>query len=122
MHNVAVLAALGFASYRATQLAVWDSILDPLRGTPDSALERWHANGISPDRSNRGRDFVLKLFQCVYCIGFHMSWLAVLAYWLAVGDNPVASWGSFLLFGIESFAVAGAQALLNRYDDTMDGK
>lgn len=105
------LGALGFAAYRATQLIVHDSILDGLR----QRLEMWHARQFD----SRVRSFVRDLISCIYCVSFHMAWLAVLAYMLAVGTNPVGSVSSFWLFGIQSFAVAGLAALLGRYDDTL---
>jgi hypothetical protein len=109
------LAALGFASYRATQLIVWDSILDGWRGTPDSKLERWHADGIRPGRSNRGRDFLKTLIDCPYCVGWWLSMLTTLTYLTATsawGDAPL------LVHAIECWVVAGVQALLNRWDDS----
>lgn len=113
MEHLAVLAALGFASYRVTQLIVWDSILDGWR----AKLELWHARKFD----SRTRTFIRALLKCTYCVGFHASWLTVLVYLLATGSNPVASFGSFWLFGIQSFAVAGVQALLNRWDDSRPG-
>lgn len=112
---MAATAFLGFASYRVTQLVVWDSILDPFR----TRLEAWYVNGIRPGKLARGRKFVWDLLSCTYCTGFHASWLTVLA-WFLVSDHaePWASWSDFLRFGIWSFAVAGVQALLSRWDDT----
>lgn len=111
MLELAELAALGFASYRVTQLVVWDSILDGWRGR----LELWHARR----HDSRVRTFVRDLLKCTYCTGFHVSWLTVLVYLLVTGHNPVAGVNDFLLFGIQSFAVAGVSALLSRYDDTL---
>ena len=113
MDHLAVLVALGFAAYRVTQLVVWDSILDGWR----QRLEVWHARKYD----SRVRSFIRDLLKCTYCVGFHASWLTVLVYLLATGANPVGSFGSFWLFGIQSFAVAGVQALLNRYDDSLPG-
>lgn len=114
MLNLPELAALGFASYRVTQLVVWDSLLDSWRGR----LELWHALKFE----SKPRTFVRDLLNCTYCFGFHASWLTVLAYLLATGHNPVSSVGGFWQFGISSFAVSGIQALLNRYDDTLPGR
>lgn len=113
MQHLAVLVALGFAAYRVTQLIVWDSILDGWR----QRLELWHARKFE----SKVRTFVRDLLKCTYCVSFHASWLTVLAYLLATGHNPVDSVSSFWLFGIQSFTVAGASALLSRYDDTLPG-
>jgi uncharacterized membrane protein len=112
MLQLAELAVLGFAAYRVTQLVVWDSILDGWR----QRLELWHARRFE----SKARTFVRDLLKCTYCTGFHVSWLTVLTYLLAVGKwSP--GFGGFLLFGVQSFAVAGIQALLNRWDDTRPG-
>lgn len=113
MLNLPELAALGFAAYRVTQLVVWDSILDGWR----QRLELWHAKRFE----SKARAFVRDLLKCTYCTGFHASWLTVLVYLLASGQW-VSGFGGFLLFGIQSFAVAGVQALLNRWDDTRPGR
>lgn len=114
---MAATAFLGFASYRVTQLVVWDSILDPFR----ARLEAWYVNGIRPGKLARGRKFVWDLLSCTFCVGFHASWLTVLA-WSLVGpwDEPWSSWSAFLHFGIVSFAVAGVQACLSRWENTLD--
>lgn len=117
MDFLAVSAVLGFAAYRVTQLIVWDSILDGWR----KRVEAWHMNGVRPGSSNRVRTFFKQLLSCTYCVGFHAAWLTVLVYLLATGRAPWDSWGSFWLFGIQSFAVSGVQALLNRWDDTQPG-
>lgn len=114
MNELATVLLLGLAAARGTQLAVWDSILDHWRGTPDSKLERWHADGIGPDRSNRGRQFLLDLMSCIMCAGFHVSWLTVAAWYTVAGR-----WDDFnlLMFGLHSFAVAGVQVTINlRWD------
>lgn len=108
--NLMELGLLGLAAYRGTQLIVWDSILDGWR----KRLELWHAR----KHESRARTFVRALLACIYCTGFWVSVLAVLAYHAAVtgwgGADPVS-------LGIESFAVAGVQALLNRWDDALPG-
>ncbi|WP_019061708.1 DUF1360 domain-containing protein [Streptomyces prunicolor] len=110
MISLPVLAVLGFAAYRATQLGVHDSILDPAR----TRLAAWHARKID----SQPRGFLLQLISCVYCFGFWLSGVTLLAYLCATG-----SWGntSWIVHGVEWFAVAGVQALLNRRDDTLDG-
>jgi len=116
MEHLAVIAALGFAAARGTQLVVHDSIGDPLR----ARLLMWHMNGVKPGSRNRVRSFVKDLLSCTYCTGWHLSWIAVLAYTLAVGDPaPWSSVAAFFLFGLNSFAVAGVQMIINRYDDTL---
>lgn len=108
MLNLAALAALGFASARGTQLIVHDTIGDPLR----DRIEVWHARKFE----SGVRTFIRTLLACLYCVGWHTSWIAVLAYELATDQ-----WPGFLVFGIESFAVAGVQMIINRYDDTLPG-
>lgn len=109
MDYLAVLIVLGFASARVTQLIVHDSILDGWR----QRLELWHARKFD----SRARTFVRDLFGCVLCFGFHASWLTTLTYLLATGRNPVASFSDFVLFGVQSFAVAGVQITVNlRWD------
>lgn len=118
MQNLLTLAALGFAAYRATQLVVWDSIGDKLRGTPDSWLERWYMDGIRPGRSNRFRTFVRQLVSCPYCTGWWLSMLTTLVYLTAAGQ-----WGQapLIVHAVECWTVAGIQALLNRWDDSRPG-
>lgn len=113
MLNLLELAALGFAAYRGTQLLVWDSILDGWHKRVDA----WHMDGIRPGRSNRGRTFLKDLISCTYCTGWWVSVITLAAYY------TVTSWSgvSVLSFGLNAFAVAGAQALLSRYDDTLPG-
>lgn len=110
MLNLMTLLALGFASYRATQLVVHDTIADPIR----DRIELWHANRFE----SRFRGFVRDLFSCIYCIGF---WLAVAT--TAVYLTATGTWGDapLAVHGIEAWAVAGVQALLNRWDDTRSG-
>lgn len=107
MISVPVLAVLGFAAYRATQLGVHDTILDPAR----QRLGVWHAN----DLDSKPRAFVMQLIGCIYCLGFWLSGVTLLVYLLATGGWVDAS---VIVHGIEWFAVAGVQALLNRWDDT----
>lgn len=115
MEHLAIIAALGFAAARGTQLVVHDSIGDPLR----SRLELWHAR----KHDSKVRTFVRDLLSCVYCTGWHLSWIAVLVYTLAAGHAvPWASWSAFGLFGLNSFAVAGVQMIINRYDDTLPNR
>jgi len=107
--GVMELAVLGAASYRATQLGVHDTILEPAR----QRLAAWHASRID----SRPRAFLIQLISCIYCFGFWLSGITLLVYLLATGrwhDAPL------LVHGIEWFAVAGVQALLNRRDDTWD--
>jgi hypothetical protein len=110
MINLMTLGALGFAAYRGTQLIVHDSILDGAR----EKMELWHARKFT----SKPRTFIRDLLGCTYCTGFHLSWIAVLAYLLASG-----TWGDApsLVHGIEVFSVAGIQALLNRWDDSRGG-
>lgn len=113
MEYLAVQLVLGFAAYRVTQLVVWDTILDGWR----ERLELWHARRFD----SRIRTFVRDLLKCTYCFGYWASVATVLTYLLATGHNPVGSADEFWLFGIQSFSVAGIQALLSRWDDTRPG-
>ncbi|MFF5655215.1 hypothetical protein [[Kitasatospora] papulosa] len=104
------LAVLGFAAYRATQLGVHDTILD----RPRHRLATWHAANLD----SKPRGFLMALISCVYCFGWWLSGAVLLAYLLAADrwdDAPL------LVHGVEWFAVAGLQALLNRRDDTYGG-
>jgi len=107
MQNLLVLGALGFAAYRATQLVVWDSILDGWR----TRLELWHA----AKHESRVRTFVRDLVGCPYCTGWWLSMLTTLAYLTAAGQ-----WGQapLVVHAVECWTVAGIQALLNRWDDS----
>jgi hypothetical protein len=102
------LAALGLASARGTQLIVHDSLLDGWR----ERLELWHA----AKHTSRIRTFIRDLCACIYCVGFHTSWIALLTYLLASGQW---SRSAPLVHGIEAFAIAGLQMLINRWDDTL---
>jgi hypothetical protein len=104
------LGALGFAAARFTQLVVHDSILDG----PRQRLELWHAAQFD----SRVRTFFRDLIACVYCFGFHASWLTVLVYLLSTGQWQ-SGFDGFMVFGIESFVVAGVQMLINRWDDSL---
>jgi thiosulfate reductase cytochrome b subunit len=97
------LALLGAASYRATQLGVHDTILDPAR----ERLATWHANKLD----SRPRKFLMQLISCIYCLGFWLSG-AVLTAWWFWRDNLLVQ------FGLLWLAISGIQALLNRRDDT----
>ncbi|HLL33857.1 MAG TPA: DUF1360 domain-containing protein [Streptomyces sp.] len=104
---VATAALVGLASYRATQLAVHDTILDPVRDRvlawqdrrPDSAARVW----------------TVTLISCIYCTGWWVSG-AMLAVFLLAADRWHGT--PLLIHGIQWFAVAGVQSLLNRWDDT----
>jgi hypothetical protein len=109
MVGLLTLAVLALASYRATQLVVHDSIGDPLR----DRVIAWHER--RPDSSLR--DAIVTLISCTYCAGWWVSGAVLAAYLLAAGaftGTPL------VVHGVEWFAVAGGQALLNRWDDTRD--
>jgi hypothetical protein len=107
MQSLPVLLVLGFAAYRATQFVVHDSIGDGLR----IRLELWHAR----EPGSKIRNFFRDLIACPYCTGWWLSLATVLAYLTAAGQ-----WGAASLWvhAVECWAVAGVQALLNRWDDT----
>lgn len=107
MIGIPVLAVLALAGYRATQLAVWDSILDPAR----NRVMDWQAR--RPDSSLRAA--VLTLITCVYCAGWWLSGAVLALYLTTTGTwhgTPVA------VHALEWLAVAGGAVLLNRWDDT----
>ncbi|MBA9005958.1 DUF1360 domain-containing protein [Thermomonospora cellulosilytica] len=107
MLSLLELLVLALAGYRATQLAVHDSILDPARG----AVHAWHAR--RPE--SRVRTAAVMLIGCVYCTGWWLSGAILATYLLAAGrwdDAPL------LVHGIEWLAVAGAAVLANRWDDS----
>lgn len=110
MLSLLELAALGFAAYRVTQLVVHDSILDGAR----QRLELWHARKFD----SKIRTFVRDLLGCTYCTGFWASVAVLLTYLLAT-DKGSGGLSGALLFGVQAFAVAGVQALLSRFDDTL---
>jgi hypothetical protein len=113
MQNLLVLAALGFAAYRATQLVVHDSIGDPLR----KRLELWRlAKWQGPGNESKARKFVWDLVTCTYCTGWWLSLVTVLVYLTAAGQ-----WGQapLLVHAVEFWIVAGVQALLSRIDDSL---
>lgn len=114
MQSLLTLGALGLAAYRATQLVVWDTIGDPLR----DRLRAWHADGVRPGRSNRLRSFLTALVECTYCAGWWLSLLTLLTYLTAAGQWSRAP---LLVHAVEFWAVAGVQALLNRFDDSRPG-
>jgi len=107
MLSLLTLVVLALASYRGTQLIVHDSILDPAR----ARFELWHAR----KHDSKIRTFFRDLLGCTYCTGWWVSG-ATLAAYLTVFDCWHHS--SLLVHALEWFAVAGAQSLLNRWDDT----
>lgn len=106
MLSLTELALLGAASYRGTQLAVWDTITQGAR----DRIEAWHVT--KPE--SKPRKFFHDLIGCPYCAGAWISLAALLAYLGCTSrlDQPV------LLLGLQWFAVAGVQALANRWDDS----
>jgi hypothetical protein len=107
--DLPVLALLGLAGYRGTQLGVHDTILNPVR----NRITAWHER-----RPTSGpRLAVTMLISCVYCTGWWVSGAILLTYLLATGSFDDAP---LLVHGIEWLAVAGVQALANRWDDTLD--
>jgi uncharacterized membrane protein len=108
MLNLAELALLAVAAYRATQLVVHDTVLDPAR----DRLMAWQQNR----DSSHIRMALVTLSACTYCAGWWMSGAALAAYLTGTGTWRTTS---FTVHALEWFAVAGGQALLNRLDDTM---
>lgn len=96
---------LGLAAYRGTQLAVHDTVLDPAR----DRVFAWQAR--RPE--SRPRQWVITLISCTYCMGWWVAGAALGIYVLAAD-----TWPGVPEFALYWFAVAGVQALLNRWDDT----
>ncbi|MGW7260507.1 DUF1360 domain-containing protein [Streptomyces sp. NPDC054834] len=65
MTNLTTLALLGLAGYRGTQLAVHDTILDPVR----DRITAWHERRLD----SKPRTAVVALISCVYCMGWWVS-------------------------------------------------
>ncbi|MFE7358035.1 DUF1360 domain-containing protein [Streptomyces sp. NPDC057543] len=108
MIQLTELALLGFAGYRATQLAVHDTILDPAR----DRVHRWHED--RPDSA--AREFIVTLISCVYCMGWWISGAILAMYLVATGQFAGTP---LLVHGIEWLAVAGGAVFINRIDDTL---
>ncbi|MYR59602.1 DUF1360 domain-containing protein [Streptomyces sp. SID625] len=108
MIGIPALLVLAAAGYRATQLAIHDTVLDPAR----AAVFDWH----SRKTDSPVRTAAVTLISCPYCIGWWISGALLAAYLLATGQFDQAP---LLVHGIEWFAVAGAAVLLNRIDDTL---
>jgi len=106
--NLPELALLAVAGYRGTQLAVHDTILDPVR----DRLHHWHER--HPESA--ARQAVITLISCVYCMGWWVSG-ALLAVYLLAADQWTGV--PLLLHGIEWLAVAGAAVFINRVDDAL---
>ncbi|MFJ2205948.1 DUF1360 domain-containing protein [Streptomyces microflavus] len=107
MISLTEFALLAAAGYRGTQLLVHDAILDSLR----NRLFAWHEAA----SSKALRAAVITLISCTYCMGWWVSGAALAVWLLATGqwhDAPL------LVHAITWFAVAGGQALLNRWDDS----
>lgn len=107
MISPAELALLAFAAYRATQLTVHDSLLDPVR----DRIFAWHGRR----QESAPRTAVVTLISCVYCMGWWIAG-ALLATWLLV----TGQWQQepILVHCVEWLGVAGAAVLLNRWDDS----
>lgn len=106
MIGIPELIFLALAGYRLTQLGVHDAILDPVR----DRIFDWQTR--RPE--SRTRAFIVTLISCVYCLGWWLNG-AALATYLLWPDNRVVQ------VGVMWFAVAGAAALLNRWDDSRKG-
>jgi len=110
MINLLQFALLAFAGYRATQLVVHDTILDPVR----DRIFAWHDRRNTPDHTASA--FVVTLISCVYCVGWWLSGAILAVFLLATGRFHEAP---LLVHGVQWLGVAGASVLLNRIDDTM---
>lgn len=109
MVGLSTLAVLAFVSYRGTQLVVHDSIGDPIR----DRVIAWHERR----SDSKLRNAIVTLIACTYCAGMWVSAAVLATYLLAAGEwtgTPL------VLHLLELLAVAGGQALLNRWDDTRD--
>ncbi|MFE3378715.1 DUF1360 domain-containing protein [Streptomyces anulatus] len=108
MIDITALALLGFAGYRATQLAVHDTLLDPVRDRVHAWADR------APDSGPR--KLVIDLISCVYCMGWWISGALLAVYLFVTGEFHHAP---LLLHGVEWLAVAGLAVLFNRVDDAL---
>jgi uncharacterized protein DUF1360 len=108
MQNLPTLLVLGLASFRATRFVVFDSLTDPFR----ERIEMWHAVKHESWIRTKIRD----LFSCPYCVGFWLSLITLLVYVSAVDQW---SGTSLWVHAVEVWAVAGVQALLNKWDGDM---
>ncbi|MFF3730203.1 DUF1360 domain-containing protein [Streptomyces sp. NPDC002476] len=97
MIDLAALAVLALAGYRATQLVVWDTILERLR-------ERAH-DWLAARPTAATRAAAITLITCTYCAGWWLSGAILATYLLASGQWHQAP---LLVHGIEWLAVAGA--------------
>ncbi|CAL9612728.1 hypothetical protein SUDANB1_05659 [Streptomyces sp. enrichment culture] len=110
MITLPVFVVLAFAAARGTQLAVYDNIADPLR----DVVFAWHER--KPDA--KPRKWARKLITCIYCAGFWVSGIVLGVYLAATGTwGAVSPW----VHACEWFALAGAQMILNRFDDFLSG-
>jgi len=106
VQNLMILAALGFASARATQLVVDDTIGDPLR----KRLELWHAR----KHTSKVRTFIRSLLGCIMCAGWWLSLITTLVYLVAADQW---SGTSLWVHAVECWVVMGFQVTLNlRWD------
>ena len=78
---------------------------------------RWKSAETARSSGSQFRSAVVTLIACTYCAGWWVSG-AVLAAYLLAADEWTGT--PLLLHLVEWFAVAGGQALLNRWDDTRD--
>ncbi|MFF0765064.1 DUF1360 domain-containing protein [Streptomyces sp. NPDC003737] len=103
--GISELVVLAAAGYRATQLAVHDTILGPAR----ARVFDWYSRN---NTDSTIRATAVTLITCSYCMGWWISG----AFLLATGQFDKAL---LVIHGIEWFAVAGAAVLANRVDDTL---
>lgn len=100
------LGVLAPAGYRATQLLVHGSILDPARERVDAWQQARPQSAV--------REAVVTLISCVYCTGWWVSGVLPATWLLATGEFDQAP---LLVHGVEWLTAAGAAVLLNRWDD-----
>ncbi|MEU9671466.1 DUF1360 domain-containing protein [Streptomyces bobili] len=108
MIDLTHLALLGLAGYRGTQLAVHDTILDPVRDRVIACNEAHQDSTL--------RTAVVTLISCVYCTGWWVSGALLATYLLVTGTFDQAP---LLVHGLEWLAIAGLAVLLNRLDDML---
>lgn len=114
MHTLLILdlTVILLASLRLTRLVTTDTIgRKALR-----PVEDWFYDHL------RQRDWwVVSLTTCAHCIGFWITGLVILSWWLASADSgPLTAWrliaGTFAL----SYVVGHFSARLDAYDDEDD--
>lgn len=109
-------AVLVLGAFRVTRLLGWDHLKPFARARAWLLGERFHRSGSSNSLGGYTsevpetvvtykRAFLAEMWQCAYCLGFHVSWIVYLL-WL---------WQPrIVLYGAAPFALSAAIGLLAR--------